>query len=248
MISIVTVNYNNIAGLIETARSIESQEYAGFKWIVVDGGSTDGSQDFVSKCSRLARLISEPDEGIYDAMRKGLDEADTEYVLFLNAGDVLYGPEALAAASRALSGHDVYFFDTVVESRGMSWRRVARPLQAARYSVPAIQQSTIYRVPALNRVTWPSGYKVCGDYFMVAQLLALGATSSVVHEYLSRFRLGGISTQSVFRLCVEANRVQKECLSLPLLLRMGGFVRRMITGYVVQVMHYAAQRLNRKSA
>lgn len=247
MISIVTVTYNNLAGLIETARSIESQEYPEFRWIVVDGASTDGSQQFVSGCSRLTRLVSEPDEGIYDAMRKGLTEVDTEYVLFLNAGDVLHGPRALAAASRIVSAHDVYFFDTAVESNGMSWRRVARPLGAARYSVPSIQQSTIYRVAVLRRLAWPSDYRICGDYFLAAQLLVVRATSCISHECLSRFRLGGISTQSVFRLCIEASRVQRECLSLSLPLRMGGFLRRMVTGYGVAAMHYMAQRVNRKS-
>jgi putative colanic acid biosynthesis glycosyltransferase len=242
MISIVTVTYNNLPGLVETAQSIESQEFSNFRWIVVDGASTDGSQDFVSRSYRMAKLISEPDRGIYDAMRKGLEAADTEYVLFLNAGDVLHGPGVLAAACGALSGHDVYFFDTEVESKRMSWRRVARPLQAARYSVPAIQQSTIYSVRALKRVTWPTGYRICGDYSLVAQLLALGATSRVVHEYLSRFRLGGVSTHSVFRLCVEASRVQRECLSVPLPLRICGFLRRITTGYVVALMHFVAQR------
>lgn len=241
MISIVTVTFNNLAGLVETTRSIESQEYTGFRWIVVDGNSSDGSQEFVAGNPRLSRLISEPDRGIYDAMRKGLHEADTKYVLFLNAGDILSGPEALSVACRALSGHDVYFFDTLVESRGISWQRVARPLQSARYSVPSIQQSTIYRVSVLQRLQWPTDYRICGDYYVVAQLLANSSTSSVVHECLSRFRLGGISTHSVLQLCVEANRVQRECLSVPLITRMFGFLRRMASGYIVLAIHRAAR-------
>jgi len=247
MISIVTVAYNNISGLRESAKSIESQDYTGFKWIVVDGGSSDGSQEFVSNCPRVAKLISEPDEGIYDAMRKGLNEADTEYVMFLNAGDVLYGPGTLGRVSRVLSGHDVYFFDTLVESNGVSWGRIARPLQAARYSVPAIQQSTIYSVAVLKQISWPLDYRICGDYSMVAQLLARGASSRVIHQYLSRFRLGGVSTGSILKLCLEANRVQREDLALSLPVRILGFIRRFVSGYVVFAIHGASSLFARKS-
>lgn len=248
MISIVTVAFNNRTGLEETARSIEAQKCDNFCWIVVDGNSSDGSQQTVARSPRISQLISEPDEGIYDAMRKGLAATSTEYVMFLNAGDVLNGPDALAAASRALGGHDVYFFDTLVESDGLSWQRAARPLRSARYSVPAIQQSTIYRAGVLRQLEWPQGYRVCGDYALAAQLLARGASSQVVHQRLSRFRLGGISTHSVLRLGVEASRVQKQFLFLPLVVRLGGFIRRICTGYVVKAVHHLARLVKRKSA
>lgn len=87
-LSIITVNYNNREGLVRTARSVVEQKFSDFEWIVVDGGSTDGSVGVIQEyADRIAWSVSEPDGGIYEAMNKGLERASGEYVQFLNSGD-----------------------------------------------------------------------------------------------------------------------------------------------------------------
>ena len=87
-LSIITVNYNNREGLARTARSVVEQTFSDFEWIVVDGGSTDGSVGVIQEYADcIAWSVSEPDGGIYEAMNKGLDMASGEYVQFLNSGD-----------------------------------------------------------------------------------------------------------------------------------------------------------------
>ena len=90
-ISIITICYNNLQGLIQTAQSIAAQTIQDFEWIVVDGASSDGTIQYLQNSERKPDiLISEPDKGIYDAMNKGMVAAHGEYQLYLNSGDYLY--------------------------------------------------------------------------------------------------------------------------------------------------------------
>ena len=90
-LSIITINYNNKAGLQKTIDSVISQTFKDFEWIIIDGGSTDGSKDLIEKhSSYITYWVSEPDKGIYNAMNKGIMVAKGEYLYFLNSGDALY--------------------------------------------------------------------------------------------------------------------------------------------------------------
>lgn len=96
-LSIVTVNLNNRTGLDLTVESVVSQTYRDFEFIVVDGGSTDGSVEVIRKNeAAITRSVSEKDSGIYEAMNKGIRLATGEYCLFLNSGDWLVAPDVLA--------------------------------------------------------------------------------------------------------------------------------------------------------
>ena len=87
-VSVITVCYNHAKGLKHTMKSVLEQTYDGMEYIIIDGGSTDGSRELIeAHKERLGYWRSEPDGGIYDAMNKGLAKAQGEYCLFLNAGD-----------------------------------------------------------------------------------------------------------------------------------------------------------------
>ena len=105
-LSIITINLNNAEGLRKTIDSVVSQTFTDFEYIIIDGGSTDGSVDIIKQYAnaplscgeRLGeRLywVSEPDKGIYNAMNKGILQAKGEYCLFLNSGDYLYSKDVL---------------------------------------------------------------------------------------------------------------------------------------------------------
>ena len=96
-LSIITVNYNNRGGLRKTIDSVICQTWRDFEWIVIDGGSTDGSKELIEEYQdHFAYWCSEPDRGIYNAMNKGIARARGKYLQFLNSGDVLYSPTCLA--------------------------------------------------------------------------------------------------------------------------------------------------------
>nr|WP_295923782.1 glycosyltransferase family 2 protein [uncultured Dyadobacter sp.] len=89
-LSIITINYNNAAGLQKTIESVVTQTSADFEYIVVDGGSTDGSTEVIRRYEdKITYWVSEPDRGIYHAMNKGILQAKGKYCHFLNSGDYL---------------------------------------------------------------------------------------------------------------------------------------------------------------
>src|SRR5215470_922037 len=93
-LSIITVNLNNKDGLIDTAQSVVAQTWTDYEWIVIDGGSTDGSADvikeYADKTDKLVYWCSEKDGGIFQGMNKGINKANGEYCWFLNSGDCAY--------------------------------------------------------------------------------------------------------------------------------------------------------------
>ncbi|MBF8150977.1 glycosyltransferase [Winogradskyella sp. F6397] len=90
LISIITINYNDLEGLQKTMKSVLGQTYTDIEYIIIDGGSEDGSKAYIESCEQdLAYWVSEPDNGIYNAMNKGIAHATGDYLLFLNSGDWL---------------------------------------------------------------------------------------------------------------------------------------------------------------
>ena len=93
LFSVISVTYNNLKGLQNTFKSLRLQTFTDYEWIVVDGGSYDGTLDFLS--DKPCKLISEKDDGIYDAMNKGIGKANGDYLIFMNAGDVFADADIL---------------------------------------------------------------------------------------------------------------------------------------------------------
>ena len=94
--SIITINYNNLCGLKKTVDSVLTQTYRGFEWIIIDGGSTDGSKEYIINLNEklnsngwnpITFWCSEPDKGIYNAMNKGIFHAKGKFLNFMNSGD-----------------------------------------------------------------------------------------------------------------------------------------------------------------
>ena len=97
-ITIITINFNNCEGLGKTIDSVVSQSCHDYEYIVIDGGSTDGSVNVIKdNADNIDYWVSEKDDGIYNAMNKGIDHATGEYCLFLNSGDTLHDCEVIAS-------------------------------------------------------------------------------------------------------------------------------------------------------
>ena len=90
-LSIITVNLNNAAGLKRTIESVITQTFTDYEYIIIDGGSTDGSVDIIKQYSdKITYWVSESDKGIYNAMNKGVQKANGEYFIFMNSGDCFF--------------------------------------------------------------------------------------------------------------------------------------------------------------
>ena len=117
-LSIITVNLNNRDGLQRTIDSVVNQTFDDYEWIVIDGGSTDGSRELIEQYQdRFAYWCSEPDNGIYNAMNKGIAHARGEWLQFLNSGDWLYDEHTLSKLKLDKQTAEIVFGRIVVNSK-----------------------------------------------------------------------------------------------------------------------------------
>jgi len=107
-ISVITITYNNLNGLKRTIPSILSQTYTGYELIVIDGGSNDGSKEYLQSIERIDYWVSEPDKGVYNAMNKAVKIAHGDYCIFMNAGDTFFSSLVLEKVVGYLRGADFY--------------------------------------------------------------------------------------------------------------------------------------------
>lgn len=113
-LSIITINLNNASGLRKTIESVVSQTFSDFEYIVIDGGSNDGSVDMIKEYSeKITYWVSEPDKGIYNAMNKGINKANGEYCLFLNSGDWLVDDNVIDSIFKNDVSADILFGNTI---------------------------------------------------------------------------------------------------------------------------------------
>ena len=111
-LSIITINLNNLEGLKNTFKSIINQTWVDFEYIIIDGGSIDGSAEYIeSQNKNIDYWVSESDTGIYNAMNKGIKKAKGEYILFINSGDVLYSNTVLEENFREIHMEDLIYFN-----------------------------------------------------------------------------------------------------------------------------------------
>lgn len=117
-LSIITVCFNEAQRIELTCRSVAQQTFQDFEWIVIDGGSTDGTLEILKRYApRMNYFVSEPDHGIYHAMNKGIAQAHGTYLIFLNGGDYLYESETLSKVfrSRNIIETDLFYGDLFFE-------------------------------------------------------------------------------------------------------------------------------------
>ncbi len=121
-LSIITVNLNNATGLQKTMESVFAQTFTDYEYIIIDGGSTDGSKELIEKHrNKFVCAISEKDNGIYNAMNKGIVKAEGEYLLFLNSGDFLYSEHSIADFFIHSNDEDIVYGDVYVIEKEREW-------------------------------------------------------------------------------------------------------------------------------
>lgn len=122
VLSIITINYNNAAGLQKTIDSVVKQSIKNFEYIVIDGGSADASIEIIKNAAgKIDYWVSEPDRGIYHAMNKGVAKANGKYILFVNSGDMLIEDTILKEIISCLSGEEIIYGDYEVRAPDKTW-------------------------------------------------------------------------------------------------------------------------------
>jgi putative colanic acid biosynthesis glycosyltransferase len=192
LFSIITVSKDNKAGFQQTRESVKLQSFNKFEWIIIDGGSTDGTLDELDK---ERGWVSEPDQGPYDAMNNGMAKAKGDYLLFLNAGDTLAGPhvlEQIAAAIRAQKTLPEFIYGDSLE---LDFYRTARAPTQQNRGMFTHHQAMLYRREALKGLRYDLSYKIAADYDFTCRFVR-----SITHILycplaICVFETGGMSQQ-----------------------------------------------------
>jgi len=222
LLSVITVAFRNYEGVMKTWQSLAHLAKAQdieFEWIVVDGGSQDGTEDFLKSLNGQynLRFISERDKGIYDAMNKGIDIASGRFAIFLNSGDIFH--EEIVDVVRQLSEAKetaMYIGDALLDyGDGNKLRRNAKSGWYIYHSLPASHQAIFFPVHGLKTYPYDLQFKVSSDYALAARMFKAGFPFKRLHGLVSEFSMGGVSTSNNLELCQDARKVQRMILHVP---------------------------------
>lgn len=200
-LSVITVTYNAASVIEKCLQSITTQKSEKLEYIVVDGLSKDQTPEIVRKFGdKVDQFVSEKDSGIYDAMNKGWQKARGEFVLFINADDVL-NAGAAEKIIETISAHpeqDIHFFPvdlTSPEGRKLGQFRPALDRGDHHYySVPACHQGIVMRLSTIERLGgFDLSFKTIADFDLVIRSLKGGAKFGVSEFPVATFSLGGAS-------------------------------------------------------
>lgn len=198
-ISIITVSYNAAATIEQTILSVVGQMYPHIEYIVMDGGSTDGTVDIIRKYEdQIAYWVSEPDQGIYDAMNKGIRRATGDYIYFLGADDWLRDDQVMQEVSEFIRLHprydfyvgNIFLYQALL---GLSKRQRVEP------SVEALKGGVMWPHQGLfaRRALMTSGfdirYRVAADYEFLLRHVAAGASFCAMDIDVAYYALFGAS-------------------------------------------------------
>jgi glycosyltransferase involved in cell wall biosynthesis len=217
-VSIVTVVYNDPEGLETTIKSVSSQSFRDIEYIVIDGGSSGKTQSVLARYSDcISKLVSEPDNGIYNAMNKGIDLCTGDWVIFMNAGDQFYDEEVLQNVSAILNEEcvDIVFGKSISHYQDLS---------VLRYEDFSSDQKEFYKRKLPNHqavflsrkkysdLRYDESYRYCADSDYLFKAFSDGV-SREYHGIVSLFELGGASnyypTFKAFRtIAIESMRLR----------------------------------------
>jgi glycosyltransferase involved in cell wall biosynthesis len=208
-VSIITVVFNNAQTLEDTILSVQAQQYPDIEYIIIDGGSNDGSLDIIKRYypTVVSKFISEKDNGIYDAMNKGIALASGEVIAFLNADDLYAHNQVVSRVVQAIgfSGAEVAYGDLqYVQAEDIN--EVVRLWKAGNYAPNAFLYGWMPPHP-----TFFAKKKLFNDYgvfnttlvsaadyeLMLRFCFRYGATMTYVPEVLVKMRVGGISNATM---------------------------------------------------
>jgi len=222
VISVVTVVRNDAEGFCKTARSVAGQQYPALEFIVIDGGSTDGTPEVIGLFAGMIHSqISEPDGGIYDAMNKGIRLAGGEWIIFLNAGDVFADPGALAKIffdDRAAA--DVIFGDSIADYGSFRVMRRAGAEDDLWRGMPFCHQAMLFRTALLRQKGYSTAYTLAADYEMVYRMHAKNRTFRYVPLAVCVFDVKGISNRQYIPSWKERYRISRHYGGKSLKMRM----------------------------
>lgn len=195
-ISIITVVFNNVENIEKTINSVINQTYKNIEYIVIDGGSSDGTVDIIKKHTKnIDYWISEPDKGIYDAMNKGAKKATGDYLYFLNSGDYFCDKNILAKVSKDLDSKLGLVNGSVIKLYE-GWEYNYNPcFENLKKGVALPHQGSFIKKSIFDELSgYREQYKSAGDFDFFCRFFKANYSYKLIEEYIAYMPSGGFSS------------------------------------------------------
>lgn len=214
-VSVVTVCYNTVDSIERTILSILDQTYHNIEYIIIDGGSTDGTVDIIQRyADRISYWVSEPDKGIYDAMNKGIAVATGDYINFMNAGDCFFSHSIIEAVVYNINRTAVYYGDVVMCDAKNNCFFYGGKFNRYRIAITNIcHQGIFYPLSLLKEHQYDLSYPVLADWH-TNQSLWKYTSFQHINLITAKFSLGGLSSSSIKDIAFYKNRISHLAKSL----------------------------------
>ncbi|MBD3748347.1 MAG: glycosyltransferase [Sphingobacteriales bacterium] len=215
-LSVITVVYNNAQHIERTVKSVISQSYKNIEYLVIDGASTDGTLEILQKYQKqIHLLISEPDQGIYDAMNKGLDLATGDYVLFMNSGDEIFAADTIEKVFKSQAFADIYYGETEMlneqlQSEGRRRHQVPENLNlnSFKYGM-SVSHQAIYIKKSITQ-PYNLNYQLSADIDWILAALSKAESIANTHQYVAKYLMGGLSKKKHRQSLLERYQIFKK--------------------------------------
>lgn len=209
-VSIITVVYNNVQTMEQTIQSVLNQTYPNIEYIIVDGGSTDGTVEIIRRyLDRIAIFISEKDEGLYDAMNKGIGLASGEIIGILNSDDI-YDVNTVSCVVENFRSQrvDVLYGNIMMMDDKISTNMYAcSDIEELWYRMAIPHQATFVKKEIYVKYgTFDTQYQIAADYDLMLRLYSKGVKFWHVNKVLTYYRPGGVSFSNR-GVCIEESRM-----------------------------------------
>ena len=200
-LSIITVNLNNSAGLQKTIESVISQTFTNFEYIIIDGGSIDGSKQVIEKyADKITYWVSEKDKGIYNGMNKGIKVAKGEYCLFLNSGDWLINNEILQIAFNLNFEEGIVYGNILLDNKLKKYQNTLDIMTFVKKTIPH-PASFIKRILFEKYGLYNEKNKIVSDWeFFMQVIIKNNCSYRHIELAISNFDSTGISGQEKYKL------------------------------------------------
>jgi len=222
-LSIITINFNNANELKTTIESVLKQTFSDIEYIIIDGASTDNSVDLIqyyadnqnnsndsqSFNNCINYWISEPDNGIYDALNKGIEQASGEWIMFLNSGDYLPSDTTLESIFKTnkTSRFDVLYGTVIIKKTDSLLEVEPSELCSFFYKMPFCHQSSLVKTDLIKIRKFDLQFQIAADYDFFCQLYRERKLFKKLNLSISIFTDGGISTINSVKMYKEFTEI-----------------------------------------
>ena len=203
-LSIITINYNNLEGLRKTIDSVISQTWHDYEWIIIDGGSTDGSKELIEDTAKrlsysdfnpISFWCSEPDKGIYNALNKGISHCHGTYINCMNSGDEFYEDTTFEEVFSSPHSSDIIFGNSFHHSKDktfVSYYPNSIDIYFL-YHSNICHQAMFVKKELLKTSPFDEQYRVCADYAKWLEFMIQGCIFEYIPNIICRFDMTGMS-------------------------------------------------------